>query len=623
MTACPVIVIGHVDHGKTSLVRALTGTDTDRLPEEKARGLSITSGFAYLQRGSTVIDLVDAPGHENFIRAMVCGAAGARSAILVVSAADGVEAQTREHIAIAETLGIHAGMVVLSKADRVAPDERPGRKAAVQAALAGTAFGAAPVLFCSALTGEGIDDLAAALEGLAALPAGAGPLAAFLAIDRVFVSEGHGVVVTGTLLGGSLEAGDNLLLSPPGETVAVRRIEVRGKNVSLAQPGERTAVNLRGVAAGRIKPGDVLHLPGAGAASLNLDAVISVSASASRPLRHMQEVRVLYGTANAVATVRLLSGKHVAPGEAAIAQLRFVSPAAAFAGQRAILRNLSPGETLGGAIILDPGASPVTSGKALRLATLEAAARGDVPALAAALAVEQGGAAQIADLCRLARAPEAAVLDTLGGAFVQVSGGAIAPAALLAEARTDYLARLQAYHDTNRLKLTAPRSRVQAREVSALLAAHVEECLAAEGLIRLSGGEVALSTHQPSDYLTPHQAARMDALASQIRRGGVMPPASAALAETPEDVDLLALLVEAGTLIRLYNVALKQTIFFHADAVSGAIESLRAHYPGEAAFTTGEAREALKTSRKNIVPLLEHLDAAGMTRRQGDARYLV
>lgn len=149
MKSCPVIVIGHVDHGKTSLVRALTGIETDRLPEEKARGLSITSGFAYLKSGDAIIDLVDAPGHQNFIRAMVGGAAGARSAALVVSAAEGVQAQTLEHIAVIETLGIHAGIVVLSKADLVAPSERPGRKAALQAALAGTVFREAPVIFLS------------------------------------------------------------------------------------------------------------------------------------------------------------------------------------------------------------------------------------------------------------------------------------------------------------------------------------------------------------------------------------------------------------------------------------------------------------------------------------------
>lgn len=623
MKSCPVIVIGHVDHGKTSLVGALTGIETDRLPEEKARGLSITSGFAYLKGGDAIIDLVDAPGHQNFIRAMVGGAAGARSAALVVSAAEGVEAQTLEHIAVIETLGIHAGIVVLSKADLVAPSERPGRKAALQAALAGTAFREAPVIFCSAVTGEGLEDLAAALRGLAALPVGAGPAGAFLAIDRVFVADGHGTVVTGTLLGGSLQPGDELLLAPAGETVTVRRIEVRGETAAMAQPGERTALNLRGVAASRIRPGDVVHAADAGAASLNLDAAVSVSAGASRPVRHMEEIRVLYGTGNGVATLRLLGRKEVSPGETGFAQLRFTAPAAAFAGQRAVLRSLSPSQTLGGAIILDPAATPLTASKALRLSTLEAAYRGDTLALAAALAAEQGGVARLGDVCRLARAPEASVRASLGGAFTQIADGFVSPAGVVADARDAYLARLCAYHAAHRLRPQAPRSEILARLMPPLLNLHVEESLAAAGVIRLSGGGVALAVHDAAANLTPDQTARMDELARQLQADGLTPSGTAALIRSPEDGELLELLVERGAVIRLSNVSLKQTIWFHAEAVSSAIQMLRTGFPGETAFTTGEAREALKTSRKHIVPLLEYLDAAGITRRQGDTRCMV
>jgi selenocysteine-specific elongation factor len=206
-------VIGHVDHGKTSLVRVLTGIDTDRVPEEKARGLSIMAGFAYRRYGDAVIDLIDAPGHENFIRAMVSGASGARAALLVLSAAEGVQPQTREHIQIVDALGIHPGLIALTKADLVASAEREKRTADLRAALAGTSFRDAPMIFCSAVTGEGLENLHGALEGLSGLPVAPGPPGAFLAIDRVFVSGGHGVVVTGTLLGGSLKPEDELVLA--------------------------------------------------------------------------------------------------------------------------------------------------------------------------------------------------------------------------------------------------------------------------------------------------------------------------------------------------------------------------------------------------------------------------
>ncbi len=623
MKSCPVIVVGHVDHGKTSLVRALTGTETDRLPEERARGLSITSGFAYLKCGDAIIDLVDAPGHQNFIGAMVCGAAGAGSAVLVISAAEGVGAQTLEHIRIIEALGIHAGIVVMSKADLVPRSERLDRKAALQAALAATGFREAPLIFCSSVTGEGLVDLAAALGGLAALTVGNGPAAAFLAIDRVFVADGHGTVVTGTLLGGSLKPGDELLLAATGETVTIRRIEVRGETVSVAQPGARTALNLRGVASSKIKPGDVVHSPEASSASLSLDAAVFVSPGASRTLRHMEEIRVLYGTGHAVATLRLLGGKQISPGETGFAQLRFAVPAAAFAGQRAILRSLSPSQTLGGAVILDPAATPLTAGNALRLATLEAAYRGDTPALAAALAAEHDGVAHLRDVCRLARAPEATVQESLGETFSLIADGFVSPAVVVAETRDAYLARLAAYHAKHKLRPRAPRLEIQAKQASPMLNIHVEESLAAAGVIRLSGGYVAHAVHHASDHLTPDQTARMGRLASQFKAQGLTPSGTAALIENPEDAELLELLIDTGALIRLNNVSLKQTICFHAEAVSSAIQTLRTSFPGETAFTTGEAREALKTSRKHIVPLLEYLDAAGIARRWGDTRHMV
>lgn len=623
MKTCPVIVIGHVDHGKTSLVRALTGTETDRLPEEKARGLSITSGFAYLRCGDTVIDLVDAPGHENFIRAMVCGAAGARSAVLVLSAAEGVEAQTLEHIQIMQTLGIHAGIVALSKADRVATSEREGQKAALKAALAGTAFHEAPMIFCSALSGEGIEELTAALVALAALPHGAGPPEAFLAIDRVFVAEGHGTVVTGTLLGRALGTEDELLLSPSGETVTIRRIEVRGKTVTAAKPGERTALNLRGVAASKVKPGDVLHAPQAASVSCNLDASLFVSSSASRAVRHMEDIRVLYGTGHGVAKVRLIGCRQINPGEAGFAQLRFAAPVATFAGQRAILRSLSPAETLGGAVILDPAAAPLTSNKVLRLATLEAAYRRDLPALAVGLAAEQGGTTGIGEVCRLARASETSIRESLGDAFTVILDGHIAPADAVAQVQDAYLARLAAFHTENPLRPRAPRSKICSRSTAPKLTLFIEERLAAGGMIYISGGDVRLATHQPLDHLTPEQSRRMDGIASQLKAQGLTPQGAVMLADAHEDWDLLELLIEVGTVIRLNNVSLKQTIWFHVDAVSAAVESLRASFPGKSAFTTGEAREVLKTSRKFIVPLLEYFDAAGITRRQGDTRYMI
>ncbi len=616
-------MIGHVDHGKTSLVRALTGIDTDRLPEEKARGLSITAGFAYRRYGDAVIDLIDAPGHENFIRAMVSGASGARAALLVLSLAEGVQPQTREHIQIVDTLGIHPGLIALTKTDLVAATEREERTADLRAALSGTSFRDAPMILCSSATGEGLEDLHQAIAGLSKLPMAPGPQGAFLAIDRVFVSEGHGAVVTGTLMGGALKPEDELVLASSAQTVNLRRIQVRGCDVTVAQPGERTALNLRGVAYGDVTPGDILYAPDTCSASLNLDVVIDIPVSASRGLRHMEDVRILYATSHAAATVRLLDAKQIRPGEKGFAQLRFEAPVTAFAGQRVILRSFSPQQTLGGAVVLDPAAAPVKGGKTLRLATLVAAELGDVPTLTGALAKEQGGSVRLQDVSRLARASISQVRARLGDGIVEIADGVAASAADAALAVEGYRARLAAYHRANPLKPRAMRSDIRDVRLAPALAHHVETALAAAGSVRLSGAYVALAGHEPSDHLTPDNKARMEAMVRDLASEGLTPSGIDDVMRAPGDEDLIELLIEAGTVIRLFNVSLKQTILFHAEAVRDAARVLRESFPGEAAFTTGEARAALRTSRKYIVPLLEHFDAAGITLRKGDTRYTV
>lgn len=623
MTTCPVIVIGHVDHGKTSLVRALTGIDTDRLPEEKARGLSITAGYAYLQHGSAVIDLIDAPGHENFIRAMVSGASGARAALLVLSAPEGVQPQTLEHIQIVDALGIHAGMIALTKADLVTAADRESHAADLRASLAGTLFQDAPMLFCSAVTGEGLDELSAALAGLSRLPSIAGPHGVFLGIDRVFVSGGHGTVVTGTLLGGVLKPEDELVLGSTGEAVTIRRVQVRGSDVAMARDGERTALNLRGIASGDIKPGEVLHAQGVCSRSLNVDVAIEIPSHAGRGLRHMEDIRVLYATSHAVATARLLDGKQIGPGEKGFAQLRFAAPIAAFAGQRAIFRSLSPQQTLGSAVILDPVAAPAKAGKVLRCATLKAAELGDRRALANALAVEQAGIVRLQDFARLARVPDSQVQSVLGDGFVEIAEGILATAASAELASESYLARLVAHHQANPLKLHALRSDIRDLRLEPALTIHVETTLATIGAIRVTGASVALSAHRPVDHLTPEQAARMERLASHLKLEGLAPARQESLIREPCDEDLIELLIDAGTVIRLFNVSLKQTLLIHAEVLRDAARILRESFPGETGFTTGEAREALKTSRKYIVPLLEFFDGAGITRRNGDTRYVV
>jgi selenocysteine-specific elongation factor len=624
MKTCPVIVLGHVDHGKTSLVRALTGMETDRLPEEQVRGLSIMPGFAYRQCGDVMIDFIDAPGHRDFIRSMVSGASGARVALIVISALDGVQAQTLEHLQVIEALGIIEGVVAVTKSDRISSAEFASCEERLREALSRTRFCAAPMVFCSSTTGQGLSELGVVLEQLGVRSAGAEPVSsAFLPIDRVFVVEGYGTVVTGTLHGGPIGADDTIVLAPGGHSLTVRGIQVRGRDVSEARPGERTALNLRGISADQVKPGDLVHEPGAFAPSLQCDVLISLSPHARQPVKHMQQVRVLHGTANAVATLRLFEGRQLAPGASAFARLRFPADMTSFAGQRVVIRSLSPAETLGGAIIIDPVPSETRVNRKVRLETLQAAERGDCPGIAAALTRENQGVARIAEIVRLARIPADKVRKELEEDFFYISDTLVAASSSIEEVKEAYIAQLETFHAAFPLKPFAPRERKHIAHIASELIRYVEVALVSEGRLVLCGNEAALPTHDPRNHLTASQAERMARLAAELKTGCLKPPSPDTLISDAIDADLVALLIHEGTAIRLNNVSLGQAIVFHRDAVAGAARTLRGCYPGQTAFTTGEARAVLNTTRKFIVPLLEHFDSQGTTIRIGDTRHMV
>jgi len=336
MTGCAVAVIGHVDHGKTALVRALTGMETDRLAEEKARGLSISLGYAHRAYARGVLDIIDAPGHEDFIRAMVCGTTGAAAVLLVVSAIDGVQPQTREHLAIAGHLGLRRGVVAISRIDQIGPEARDACRSAIMEALSETPLGDAPVCLCSAMTGEGLGQLHAALAGLVESASALTPPslpATFLPIDRVFSATGAGTVVTGTLQGARLARGAEMVLETSGRRAGVRGLQVNGLDVSVAMPGRRVAANLRGVQAGAVQRGDVLAAPGAFPASSCMDVRVALSPTASRALKHLDAVRLMIGTASEMAQIRLLAQQDIAPGRSGHAQLRLARPVSVHAGQ--------------------------------------------------------------------------------------------------------------------------------------------------------------------------------------------------------------------------------------------------------------------------------------------------
>lgn len=623
MTSACVIVIGHVDHGKTTLVRRLTGMETDTLAQEKQRGLSINLGFAYCSYPSGFVDLIDAPGHEDFIRAMAAGATGAQAALLVVSAVDGIAPQTLEHLRIAKLLGVPVRFVAVTKADLLAPNDLKTRVEIIHQGLQKLGVGDVALIPVSADSDEGIQSLHQRLEGLLAEPRPAqNPTASFLPVDRVFTVQGMGTVVTGTLLGGDLSLSDPITLHPHNRPVTIRGLQSRGAARDKVTHGERTAVNLRGIAAEDIERGDVLAAEGLCAPSDCMDVELTLLADAPKPIKHMTDIRVLFGTTHTVATLRLMGGGQVEQRHSAFAQLRFGKPVTGYAGQRMIIRSLSPAETIGGAVILDPVSTGVKSGDRLRLAVMQAASGGDVFALANALCAQGRGSAKLADVARIARCDAGRVLATLGSAFEEVDTGWIASSQTVKEAQNGLLSNLKEFHAVHPLKRFAPRAKIVNRTQSANLTRYVENTLAVAGDVRVAEGQIGLATHDPAAAMTPLQRDRMAEIEAQLKDGGTTPPGLSEIVQNSDDADLVELLIADQTAIAMMNIGLNQRLVFHAKSVAQAAETLHGAFPPPMRFTTGQAREALGTSRKFIVPLLEYFDAEKVTQRDGDLRLM-
>lgn len=609
MNSCCTVVVGHVDHGKTALVNALTGMETDRLPEEKARGLSITAGFAHTTFPDGIMDFIDAPGHEDFVQAMVAAASGARTALVVISASEGIAVQTCEHLEIIRLLGITLGVVAVTKSDLLAPAEHKVRLAELRRDLSATCMASAPLVLCSARSGTGISTLRDHLGALVTSSRlTASPRAAFLPIDRVFSLAGHGTVVTGTLSGGELSMDEDLMLAPPGRAVTLRSLQSRGTACESVAPGARVAANLRGVAVEDVERGAVLVAKDAGAPSACFDVRIELSAGAPKGLRHMEEVRVLFGTAHEVATVRLFGGGGLDPAQSGYAQLRFRKPVFGFERQRAILRRLSPPQTIGGAEILDAQAAPVRSGDSARLHVLQAIDERAPAGIANALASAQGGVASLRDITRLSRGNA----DLCDG-FTVLAPDLVAPMYAINAVRTDLLEALADYHARHPLRMMAPRTVVAMPRVSPRLISHIETELSGAAQIRQNGEALALSTHNPFDHLATSQRTALHDIDTTFRAAGL-----GAAPQADADPDLLALLIDIGRLLPLRNIALNQTLLLHGDTLTNAATQLYATFAD--AFTTSQARAALGTSRKIIVPLLEHFDTCGVTLREGDTR---
>jgi selenocysteine-specific elongation factor len=620
-------VIGHVDHGKTALVRALTGVETDRLKEERARGVSIVPGFALLSSEMGEIDLVDLPGHERFVRAMISGATGMRAVLLAVDAHEGIKPQTIEHLEIARLIGVRRGVLALTKADLADPDVLAARAAEIAAAASRAGIEAGPVIATSTVTGAGIADLKAALTNLLddAAP-GTDDGFPYLPVDRVFTRAGFGTVVTGTLRRGPLAVGDTVEIAPGGRTAVVRGLQIHGRPVERAEPGRRTAVALRGIGLDEIRRGQALSMPGLLVPSAWLDVSIAAAASADEPLAGGTACRLLFGTTEVEARLRLLDRDALEPGSHTQAQLHLAEPVAVPAREPFVLRLDSPSATVAGGRILDPASRRRRRRDPRVTADLAALASGS-PADALTIRLGQAGAAgaTLPDLARLAGAAPDRVRRLLSEAEAREIGDRFIGASAFGALRTGVLAALSQHHRDNPME-----HGIAVERLSRTLA--LPEALVGTVLRELAASCAAAQTGslwRRADFDPARNESEVARRLEQIfRRAGLNPPdESEAVGRDVRRREALTYLVGAGTVIRAVDRVQRRAVLFHREAVAGARTRLAQAFPNavtpETGFLAREAGATLGISRKFSIPLLEHLDATGFTRRAGDRRIIV
>jgi len=630
-----IATAGHVDHGKTVLVKALTGVDTDRLPEEKARGLSIDLGFAYHPRpDGGVLGFVDVPGHERFIRNMLAGVAAIDYALLVVAADDGPMPQTREHLAILDLLGVDAGAVVITKIDLADDSQMAAVTGRIEKLVEGTGLGGAPVFPVSALSGAGMAALHDHLSGLAAgrRAARVRTGARFrLAVDRCFTVRGAGVVVTGAVFSGEVAVGDRLVLAPAGTGVRVRRIHAQSRPAERGILGERCAINLAGTELGRtdIRRGDWLTGEPSPGVSQRFDADLRVLASEDRPLSHWTPVHVHAGAASLTGRVAVLEGRSIAPGQQGFVQVVVDQPFVGVRGDRFILRDQSARRTVAGGAVLDPAGAVRGRARPERIAALRAlAAPSPDRALSDLLATSVNGVDldHFADAWNLRPEEAEALYEQAGVEAVTLPRGRTA-----GFARRDWNALLEGMlAAARRIHDEAPeRAGAEAAELargtgrSREVAAAAVGSLVRDGRLVREGRHLRAPEHEPR--LSPRDAALWSKVSPHLGEEAVKPPVLAELAGTiGVDRSLLALFLgrSAG---RGLLVKVAPNRFFHPGAVRRLAEVAEglAAVAEDGRFDAKTFRDRSGIGRNLTIQVLEYFDGAGFTRRIGDTRIVV
>jgi len=624
---------GHIDHGKTTLVHALTGVDTDRLKEEKARGISIALGYTYtpLPNGD-VLGYVDVPGHERLIHTMAAGASGIDLALLVVAADDGVMPQTREHVAIVERLGIARAAVALTKADRAGAARLDAVRGEIAALLAGTPFAGAPVFALDATRAgdAGVAALRAWLHEAAQQvpPRGADGLFR-LAVDRVFTLPGHGTVVTGTVLGGQVRVGDTMQVAPSGKPVRVRSIHAQQRPADTGRAGQRCALNLAGIDKDAVNRGDWIADPALVAPSVRIDVSLALLPQADLRLAHWTPLHVHLGTTHQLANAVLLDTEALEPGGTALAQLVFAAPVCALPGDRFIVRNAQASQTVGGGTVLDPFAPERRRRTARRLAWLRALREMTEGAgLAPLLAQATHGIATARLACLTGSGPAGWRLPA-DALTVPAAGHADACVILAAHwqaLQRTVLDTLAAFHarlpDEPGLDAGALRRAALAGAPALPDAAWgaLLDTLVGQGALRRNGAWLQLPSHAVT--LSDEDLALAQRIAPMLAAGGYDPPwvrELAAARNVPEDRmrQLLRRMARQGTLHQIVP-----DLFYDDGRVrelAALVATLIAQHGSADAV---RFRDATALGRKRAIQILEFFDRVGYTRRVGNGRVL-
>jgi selenocysteine-specific elongation factor len=629
----PVIMgtAGHIDHGKTTLIKALTGINCDRLVEEKKRGITIELGFAFLDLDTDLrLGIIDVPGHEKFVKNMVAGAAGIDFAMLVIAADEGVMPQTREHLEICTLLGIKTGLVALTKTDMVDEDWLELVTEDVHSYLENTFLEEAPIIPVSAHTGAGLDTLKQEIARLTRefKPRRRSDLFR-LPIDRVFVMKGYGTVVTGTSFSGRLKVGQELVLYPSGLTTKVRGLQVHGDSQDEAEAGLRTAINLYGLEKAEISRGEILAQPDSLFPSTVWDLEITCLASAKTGIKHRTQVHFHHGTREILARLYLLDRDILEPGETAVCQVRFETPLAGVYGDRCIIRSFSPLQTIAGASIINPlGRKIKRFSKDLKiLETLATSEENDLVIHQLDLAGAQGlSFAMLRIMTDIESKGLDKILQTLGGrqqAFLVDKEQRIYVSGELVQTLSDQAVdHFKAFHANNPMRPGLSRGELASstwgKNLSPKLFHFILERLVKQDRIEVDQEFFHLPGHKVS--LASDQDKLHKELTALYEKDGLTPPTFKAVQETlgvtaKDILPLMRHLVEENQLIKI-----SEDLYFNAKAIEGLKNALTDFFASKEELTPADFKDLTGLSRKFAIPLLEFMDKQKFTVRIGNSR---